>query len=107
MVLKRVFFGVLLCGIIGACGTPDMTDASTGELSGEKIYSFYCISCHGKSGDLKAGRAADLVQSTLSEEEIQSIIMFGSNKGMNAYKSLLSEEELSVLVTHVKSLQKN
>lgn len=84
-----------------------MTDKTTGALSGEKIYTYYCISCHGKKGDLKAGRSADLTTSKLSEEAIRTIIMFGSSKGMSAYQSLLDEEELDVLVTHVKSLRNN
>ncbi len=84
-----------------------MKDANTGELSGEKIYRYYCIACHGQNGDLKAGRSSDLSSSRMLDEEIKSIIKFGSNKGMNAYQSILGETEMEALVKHVKSLRKN
>lgn len=84
-----------------------MKDVQTGRVSGEKIYNYYCISCHGKKGALQAGNASDLSVSILSDEAIRKMILEGSDKGMNSYSSILyKEEELEALVSHVKTLRK-
>lgn len=92
--------------IISACSPPTMTDPVTGEVDGVKIYKNYCKSCHGPKGDRGLSNAADLSKSTLKEDEIRKIILFGTDNGMSAYKSVITEdEEISALVKHVKSLQ--
>lgn len=92
--------------IITACSSPTMTDPITGEVDGVKIYKSYCKSCHGPKGDRGLSNAADLSKSTLKEDEIRKIILFGTGNGMSAYKSVITEdEEIEALVKHVKSLQ--
>ena len=102
----RVRFLLLYMTFLG-CNPPDMKDVQTGRVSGEKIYKYYCISCHGKKGDLQAGNASDLSVSILSDEAIRKMILEGSDKGMNSYSSIFNkEEELEALVSHVKTLRK-
>lgn len=92
--------------IISSCSPPTMTDPVTGEVDGVKIYKNYCKSCHGPKGDRGLSNAADLSKSTLKEDEIRKIILYGTDNGMSAYKSVITEEEeVEALVKHVKSLQ--
>lgn len=92
--------------VLSACSTTTMADKSTGEVDGGKIYKSYCKSCHGPKGDRGLSNAADLSVSTLDEPEIRKIILFGTDNGMSAYKSVIKEEEeIEALVKHVKRLQ--
>ena len=91
---------------ISSCSPPTMTNPDTGEVDGGKIYKNYCKSCHGPKGDRGLSNAADLSKSTLKENEIRQIILYGTDNGMSAYKSVLTaEKEIEALVKHVKSLQ--
>lgn len=84
-----------------------MKDVETGKVSGEKIYNYYCISCHGKKGDLQAGNASDLTMSNISDQAIRKMILEGSEKGMNSYASIFNKQDgLEELVSHVKTLRK-
>jgi len=83
-----------------------MTNAVTEEVEGVKVYKNYCKSCHGPKGDRGLNNSADLSKSTLEEDEIRQIILFGTDNGMSAYKTVITEEdEIVALVKHVKSLQ--
>ena len=95
----------LLAIIVSSCEQPSMVNADTGEADGEKIYKYYCTSCHGPKGGRKIGKAPDLRKSTLDDAGIRQMIMFGGDKGMVAYQSLIKDEELDALVEHVKSLR--
>ena len=92
--------------IVSSCTPPNVTDPVTGEVDGAKVYKNYCNSCHGPRGDRGLSNAADLSKSRLEEDEIRKIIMYGTDNGMSAYKSVITEEkEMNALVKHVKSLQ--
>lgn len=92
--------------LISSCSPPTMTNPDTGEVDGEKVYKNYCNTCHGPKGDRGLSNAADLSKSTLEEDEIRHIILYGTGNGMSAYKSVITEEEeIEALVKHVKSLQ--
>ena len=82
-----------------------MVNPETGKVNGEKVYQYYCTSCHGPNGDRGAGQAPDLTQSTIDDDAIRKMILYGSEKGMAAYQSLIKDEELDALVEHVKSLR--
>lgn len=92
--------------IISSCSSPAVTGSVPGEVDGANIYKSYCKNCHGTNGDRGLSNAADLSKSTLKEDEIRKIILFGTDNGMSAYKSVITdEEEIEALVKHVKSLQ--
>lgn len=102
LVFFAVIFGILA---IASCEQPSMANAETGEADGEKVYTYYCISCHGSVGDRMAGNAPDLSKSLLNDNGIRQMILYGSEKGMAAYQSMIKDEELDALVEHVKSLR--
>jgi len=92
--------------IVSSCSSPTVADPVTGEIDGSKIYKNYCNSCHGPKGNRGLSNAADLSKSTLKEDEIRKVILYGTGNGMSAYKSVITEEEeIEALVNHVKSLQ--
>jgi mono/diheme cytochrome c family protein len=92
--------------IISSCSPPTVTGSVSGEVDGAKIYKNYCKSCHGPKGDRGLSNAADLSKSALKEDEIRKIILFGTDNGMSAYKSVITEEEeIVALIDHVKKLQ--
>lgn len=106
--LKSVHWIAVFCLLtfsLVSCEQPSMVNADTGKADGEKIYKYYCTSCHGPKGGRNVGKAADLRKSVLNDDEIRQMIMFGSDKGMVAYQSMINDEELDALVEHVKSLR--
>jgi mono/diheme cytochrome c family protein len=103
LVFFAVGFGILA---IASCEQPSMVNAETGEADGEKVYTYYCTSCHGLAGDRMAGNAPDLSKSLLDDNGIRQMILYGSEKGMAAYQSMIKDKELDALVEHVKSLRK-
>lgn len=104
-VILRTFF--LYCTILYlvSCNPPEMS-TETGEISGEKVYQYYCTSCHGSSGDRQSGNASNLAESQISDDAIRRMILYGSKKGMASYQPLLKDEEIEALIEHVKSLRK-
>lgn len=104
MVLITIQAFILI--LVSSCSPPTMTNPETGEVDGKKVYKNYCNSCHGPKGDRGLSNAADLSKSTLEEDEIRQVILYGTDNGMSAYKSVITEEEeIGALVEHVKSLQ--
>jgi mono/diheme cytochrome c family protein len=78
------------------------------EVTGKSIYQKYCSACHGEHGKLKSGNAADLSISIISDDSIRKVILYGNNKGMGPYQSIIkSDEEIKLLVEYVKTLRKN
>ena len=104
---KAGVFFVVVSGLIalGSCEQPSMDNPETGEVNGEKIFQYYCTRCHGPKGDRMVGQAPDLTKSNIEDDAIRKMILYGSDKGMASYQSLISEEELPALVEYVKSLR--
>lgn len=105
---------ILLVGIICSlfmlsckeAGDEKATD--TNNDPGRKVYQIYCTTCHGINGKLKSGNAADLSMSKISSDSIRKVILYGNNKGMGPYKTIIKDEAvIDALVKHVKTLQKN
>lgn len=102
---NRFFFAGLMFVFI-RCGSPDFKSGESGDYDGKTIYNYYCTSCHGPNGDRGAGKASNLITSSMTDDEIRHMILFGSEKGMAAYQSILKEEaELQALVAYVKTLR--
>lgn len=76
--------------------------ATTPEV-GKAIYEANCMVCHGEDGKKGAMGATDLTTSTMSEDEIKSIIRNG--KGAMPAVSL-SDEHLEAVTEYVKILKK-
>tara|TARA_B100000508_G_scaffold137355_1_gene131538 strand:- start:47843 stop:48187 length:345 start_codon:yes stop_codon:yes gene_type:complete len=97
---------VVLSLFVSSCSEQGSTELSSTEDPGKSVYQKYCSSCHGGNGKLKAGNAADLSVSKISEDSIRKVILYGNNKGMGPYKSIIKEEEeLNALIKHVKTLR--
>lgn len=100
------WFYIAICGVLLSC-SESATDKTTKEVSGEKLYNKYCVVCHGDDGSANIGGAKDLSKTTLSVEEMKDIIKNGSeNKLMRAFKDDLNEEELNVIIEHLKTFKK-
>ena len=105
---------VLIAGtlLFISCGeSSDPGEALGEEMSGEKIYTQKCVSCHGKNGDLGVSGAADLSKSTKSlEEKIEVIKKGGPNGIMQAYGNnfggTLNDQQIQKLGEHIETLKK-
>lgn len=105
MVLTLVWTVVAL--VFSSCDGPKLVDQDTGEISGEKVYKNYCISCHGPKGDRGLADAADLTQSNLSDAATRNAILKGGN-GMAAYENIIEEEaQIDALIDYIKTFRKN
>lgn len=103
----RIFLtGIVFSLLVTSCGNQE--DGKDVEITGKSIYQKYCSSCHGEDGRLKSGNAADLSMSLISDDSIRMVILYGNSKGMGPYKSIIKkDEEIKLLVEHVKTLRNN
>jgi len=85
-----------------SCGSTEsqLPNAADQKNSGEKLYSQYCVSCHGSSGDLGVGGASNLATSTLSLNEKIEVI----SKGRNAMQAYSSEHGGNLSPEKIKSI---
>ncbi len=74
-------------------------------LHGKAIFNANCIACHGEDGKLGANGAKDLSISTLSDDETMNILMKGKNS-MKPYKDILSEKEMTAVMSYIKTMRK-
>jgi len=88
--LLALLFGGML--VLGACGGGDdaakdegtaPTEGETASVDAEKIVNNKCISCHGGNLEGGAGPALDKIGGTMSEGEINDVIINGQG-GMPA-----------------------
>jgi cytochrome c6 len=73
---------------------------------GETLFKKHCQRCHGADGTRGLFGAKNLTKSNLSDEAIGLQINNG-NGVMPGFKKKLAAEEISQLVSYVKSLRKN
>lgn len=73
-------------------------------LSGEKIYTTYCLACHGADGAMGFSGATNLKTSMLSLDDRIHVIAKG-RKAMNAFKGILSEEEIEKVSLYIEDLR--
>lgn len=95
MVLRS--FGIfLLIVLVSSCGGQEVEKVNENgeveQLSGEVLYSNHCSNCHGADGKLGASGAKDLTQSTMTLEEVKSLLKTG-RKAMPVMKEILETEE--------------
>jgi len=109
MVLRDGFlFASIL--FMTACGSDAAhKDAIPAETPGEKGASLFilnCASCHGEDGKLGSSGAKDLSVTKLNDKEIEKIIREGKNAMPSQEAVLETEENIQLVIEHVKSLRK-
>lgn len=75
---------------------------TTVAMTGKEIFEEKCALCHGSDGKLGVSGAKDLSASTLTHQEIVSIISEGKN-AMAPYKTVLSAEQIESLAGYVEN----
>ena len=106
--MQKWMFGILLA-VLSACGgntsKQPKNDAQTPENTIALLYETKCGICHGKDGNMGAGGARKLSESTLDKSAVQ--LQISNGKGaMPAFESQLSPEEISALADYVIALRK-
>lgn len=77
-------------------------------ISGKLLYQKYCTACHGQTGQKRPAGGISLMDSRIEEDAIRQVILYGNNKGMGPYKSMIKNKaSLNQLIKHVKTLRKN
>ena len=76
-------------------------------VDGAKIYKTRCVTCHGSKGDMGANGAANLQMSKISLAERVATVTHGRmDKGMQAFKGILSPEEIDAVAEYTMTLSK-
>ncbi len=71
---------------------------------GREIFDEHCAKCHGKQMQAPAGLAFDLRRFPATEAtRFQQAVLKGTAKGMPAWQSQLSAEDIKALWDYVKS----
>lgn len=109
MVLRAGFlFASIL--LMTACGSDaahkDAIPAETPKEKGASLFILNCASCHGEDGKLGSSGAKDLSISKLNDKEIEKIIREGKNAMPPQEAVLETEENIQLVIEHVKSLRK-
>lgn len=74
---------------------------------GARIYKTRCVTCHGSKGNMGANGAANLQMSQLPLEDRIATVTHGRlDKGMNAFKAILSPEEIRAVSEYTLTLKK-
>lgn len=90
---------VLACSAAGS--SPG--DPKEPKTPGALIYKANCAMCHGRKGKLTMGGAKDLTKSTLTQEEMITVVTHGRG-GMAAFEKMLSKKQIEEVVGHVRTL---
>lgn len=98
-----IFVVVLFLGL--ACTEAEGNKNIQPIPEGQRLFEQYCISCHGKAGNAGLNGAENLIESTISEGEIISVITYGRG-GMMPYNKILKAEQIEEVKNYVISLRK-
>jgi mono/diheme cytochrome c family protein len=103
------FIVVFILGFLLACSSNSSSNSSspaeTAELSGKELYVTYCVACHGADGKMAFSGAKDLSMSTMDIET--RILQITHGKGvMNAFKNVLSVQEIESVAIYIEELRK-
>lgn len=91
-----------------ACSSNNSSDTDNSDTPvsvGKKVFTTYCVTCHGADGKMGLNGAKDLTQSTLTQEETIQVITNG-RKMMASYKSVLSPKEISEVAEYVMKFRR-
>ena len=106
MVLRKSVW--ILCIVMYSCNANQDQEPLTGTSmeKGEQLYQLNCARCHGSDGSKGASGAKNLKSSSMSKEQIYSIIRNGKGT-MPAYKNTIkSDSSMIWLVEYVQTLRK-
>lgn len=111
--MKKLLFisSFLLLSLLIACSsgsnntsTPAGNSEANLPMSGKKVYDTYCVACHGADGKMAFSGATDLSQSTLDLET--RILQITNGKGvMNAFKGIISSDEIKSVAIYIEELR--
>ncbi|MEZ4886167.1 MAG: cytochrome c [Chitinophagales bacterium] len=79
------------------------TEGNNAEL-GKKVYSQFCVACHGADGKLGINGAGDLTASALPEAEVITRIQKGKGL-MTPYEEILSEAQINAVAAYVIAMR--
>jgi len=110
--MKTKLFGLIIFSIIAivACQSNSDSTAPTttievkSAMSGKEVYAMYCVACHGANGKMAFSGATDLSASKLDLDT--RILQITHGKGiMNAFKKIISEEEIQNVAVYIEELR--
>ena len=73
-------------------------------VNGKSLFTTYCVSCHGKKGDLGLNGAKNLQESQLSLQSRITIITKGKNN-MAAFEGIMTDEEIQAVAAYSITLK--
>lgn len=103
--IRTLFIATAMIFLFSNCSNQEKDSSSSHPSVGKKYYQRLCASCHGKKGDLKLSKAADLSISTLSEDAIFEIISNGKGS-MPSFKKYLNEKQIDLVSAYTLTLRK-
>ncbi len=114
--LRYLWLPCVIAGSLLACGGGESAEnpnfakkdpAAADGPDGARIFKTRCVTCHGSKGDMGANGAANLQTSRISIEERVATVTHGRlDKGMNAFKGILTPEEIQAVSEYTITLQK-
>lgn len=106
---KVLVLATIAATIVFSCSnnsgeTKEIKTTTKVEVSGKEIYKTYCVACHGVDGKMAFSGAKDLSESTLDLDT--RILQITHGKGvMNAFKNILTEEEIKSVSIYIEELR--
>lgn len=73
---------------------------------GNPVYEKSCAKCHGKTAEGRHFGGPSLVRTTMSENELKTIIANGKGR-MPKFAGKLTEDQIATLATEIKALSAN
>jgi mono/diheme cytochrome c family protein len=75
-------------------------------IDGKELYNASCKTCHGEDGKLGLMGAKDITQSSMDLNARIEIITNGkTGTGMNAFKGMLTEEQIKAVAAYTETLK--
>jgi len=73
--------------------------------AGKKVYNTYCLTCHGKDGNMGASGAHDLTKTKLSLAESIKVITEG--RGIMTTHKFLGADKINAVAKYIETFKKN
>jgi mono/diheme cytochrome c family protein len=73
-------------------------------VDGKKLFNIHCAACHKYNGTGGVSGAKDLTISTMSRDEIETLVLNGAGD-MMPFKDVLKPVEIQGVVDHVQTLR--
>ena len=90
--------------VLVSCGAKSSSEPTAEGPDGKGLFKQYCVICHGVRGDTEVAGAANLRESSLSEEEANDVITNGRNT-MAPFKDLMSKKEIKAVTAYIQTLK--